>query len=93
MSHEFLSPKQWLAEDKQGLSQTIPFLYGQFLLNMTLQDATNITHHTLVALKQIFHSFHMMICLLMSPKESTIRAIDVHVKLFSFVLYSVDAEL
>ena len=81
--HMKLLPKsQWLAEDELGLSRILPFIYGQFFLN--LADKTknsDTTSKTLHALAQVFHSLHVTACMLMTPPDSLVKLIDVHVKL------------
>ena len=53
-----------------------------FFLNLNLPAASNTTRATLTAAKQVFHSLHVMVCLLMSPDDGSSDAIDAHVKLF-----------
>ena len=82
--HMKLFPKkQWVAEDELGLARILPFIYGQFFLNLAdkMKDS-NTTSKTLHALAQVFHSLHVMVCILMTPKDSSEKLIDAHVKVF-----------
>ena len=74
--------KQWLAENELALARIIPFVYAQFFLQMQLPDRNFTTSTTMVAIQQMFHSMHLMICVLMSPRDSSADEIDRHVKLF-----------
>ena len=68
---KYFPKKQWLAEDELGLSRIMPFIYGQFFLNLNLPAASNTTKATLTALKQLFHSLHVMVALLMRPNDGS----------------------
>ena len=72
---------QWLAEDEMGLARLFPFVYGQFFLNMDLGNSFT-SPKTLKALEQLVHSFHVMVCGIMSPRKTSSHVIDAHVKVF-----------
>ena len=79
---KLLQRTQWLAEDELGLARILPFVYGHFFLN--LADKTknyNTTSKTLHALAQVLHSLYVMVCILMTPTDSSVKLIDVHVKI------------
>ena len=72
-----LPKTQWLAEDKLGFSRIACFVYGQFFLNVT-----NVTPLSRKLLRQMIVSMHVMIALLMSPRDPVLDIIDRHIKLF-----------
>ena len=72
----------WLAEDELGFSRIMPFVYGQFFLNMTLRETSNTTKSTLLSMRQMIVSLQVMIALLMSPKDPDVNVIDRHIKIF-----------
>ena len=41
----------WLEEDELGFSRIMPFVYGQFFLNMTLRETPNTTKSTLLSMR------------------------------------------
>ena len=53
-----------------------------FLNSADKTKNSDTTSKTLHALAQFFHSLHVMVCILMTPKDSSVKLIDVHVKLF-----------
>jgi hypothetical protein len=77
-----LPKTQWLAEDELGFSRIACFIYGQFFLNVTLRDATNTTPLTRKLLRQMIVAMHVMIALLMTPRDPVLDIIDRHIKLF-----------
>ena len=77
-----LPKKQWLAEDELGYSRICCFVYGQFFLNVSLRETSNTTKGTWLAMRQMIASMHVMIALLMSPRDPMVSVIDRHIKLF-----------
>jgi hypothetical protein len=56
---------------------------GSFFLNLAENlDGSDTTSKTLHALAQVFNLLHVMVCLLMTPRDSSVGLIDAHVKLF-----------
>ena len=51
-------------------------------MNLELPCRSNTTTVTNHAIQQLFHSMHVMICILMSPHDPLAPAIDKHVKIF-----------
>ena len=82
MQDEVFQKKQWLAENEMALAQIIPFVYGIFFLNLKLPTQCNTPKKTEAAVMQMFHSMHVMICVLMSPRDPSAEEVDEHVKMF-----------
>ena len=55
---------------------------GRFRFRKNCPVASNTTDATLIVLKQVFHSLHVMVGLLMSPDDGSSDIIDAYVKLF-----------
>ena len=72
---------QWQGEDEIGIARVMPFVYGQFFLNMSL-DGTSTSKETCKALTQVFHALHVMISELMRPETPEKDTVDMHVKIF-----------
>ena len=77
-----LPKKQWLAEDELGFSRILPFIYAQFFIHVKLPESSYTTEATLMALQQMFNSLHVVIGLLMSPRDPKVETIDLHIKIF-----------
>ena len=77
-----LPKKQWLAENELGLARIILFVYGLLFMNLDLPEQCNTSNNTKCAVMQMFHSMHVMICILMSPRDPLADEIDEHVKIF-----------
>ena len=77
-----LPKRQWLAEDELGFSRVAPFVYGQFFLNVPLRETSTTSEGAWLGLRQLLASMHVMIAMLMSPRDPTISVIDRHIKLF-----------
>ena len=74
--------KQWLAENELGLARIIPFIYTTFFNEVSIPQRTNVNDRVLPAIIRMIHSLHVMVCMLMSPKDNTETEIDNAVKLF-----------
>ena len=72
----------WLAEDELGLTRVLPFVYDHVLNLAEKTKDSNTTSKTLHDLAWVFHSLDVMVCIWMTPKESSVKLIDVHVKFF-----------
>ena len=79
---KYFPKKQWLGENELGLARIIPFVYGIFFLNFDLPARCNTSKNTELSIMQMFHSMHVMICILMSPRDPLADEIDEHVKIF-----------
>ena len=79
----------WLAEDELGFSRIMPFVYGQFFLNVTLRETSNTTKSALLSMRQMIVLLQVMIALLMSPKDPDVNVIDRHIKNILVVLSQV----
>ena len=79
---KYLPAAQWLAEDYLGYSRMMPFLYGTYFLQVRAPDNTQVSKETMESLKQVLNSLHVMIGLLMTPRQPNIDCIDMHIKLF-----------
>ena len=79
---KYFPKKQWLAENELALARIIPFVYGMFFLNFQLPARCNTTKKTEMAIMQMFHSMHVMISVLMSPRDPLAEEVDEHVKIF-----------
>ena len=79
---KYFPKKQWLAENELALARIIPFVYGLLFLNLKLPDRTNTSNNTEHAIMQMFHTMHVMICVLMSPRDPSAEEVDEHVKMF-----------
>ena len=78
-----LPKKGWLGENSLAFARVMPFIYGQFFLQVQLpQSATTLAQETLVALRQLFNSLHVMLSMLMSPREFETKLIDANIKVF-----------
>lgn len=78
---KFFPKKQWLAENELGLSRVLPFVYGLFFMNIKLPER-NTSSNTIAAIRQMVQSLHVLISILMSPRDPSPDEIDEHVKLF-----------
>lgn len=74
--------KQWLAENELGLARIILFIYTTFFNKVPIPQRTNVNDKVLPTIIRMIHSLHVMICMLMSPKNNTETEIDNAVKLF-----------
>ena len=74
--------RQWLAENEMGLARILPFVYGMLIVNVDLPQQTSTTTETKHAILQMTHSLHVMVSILMSPRDLGPEDIDAHVKLF-----------
>ena len=72
----------WLAENELGFARIIPFIYGSFFLNLELPKRKHTTEQTEHAIMQMFHSLHVMICILMTERKLDSRELNFHIKLF-----------
>lgn len=72
----------WLAEDELGFSRILLFAYGQFFLNIKLRESSNISKGTLLSMRQMLIALHVMVALLMSPKDPIVDVTDRHIKIF-----------
>jgi len=79
---KFLPKKQWLAENELAFARIIPFVYGLFFMNLELPERTNTSIQSQHAIQQMVHSLHVMICILMSPRNPGAEEIEEHVKIF-----------
>ena len=77
-----LQKKQWLAENELGLARIIPFIDTMFFNKVSIPQRTNVNDRVLPAIIRMIHSLHVMVCMLMSPKDNTETEIDNAVKLF-----------
>ena len=73
-----LPNKQWLAEDEMRLARIFPFVYGKICLNMDLGNSFTSPRAS-KALEELVHSFHVMVCIIMSPRKPSSHVIDAHV--------------
>ena len=81
--HVKILPKlQWLAEDELGFSRIQPFIYGAFFLSIDLKYASNFTKHAMLSLRQMLHLLHVMVAVLMSPRDPPVFVIDCLIKIF-----------
>ena len=60
----------------------LPFIYGMLSHNLELPARRGTRLATILAIKQMFHSLHVVICILMSPRDLGEMEIDGHVKVF-----------
>ena len=74
--------KQWLGENELGLARLLPFVYGMFFENISLPDNTNTSEQSVTGAKQMLHSLHVLICILMSTDDPNDTEILNHVKVF-----------
>ena len=74
--------KQWLAENELGLARIVPFVYLVFFNSVDWSKKTNHNPLHIPAMVQMIHTMHVMICLLMSPRDPLEAEINNHVKLF-----------
>ena len=79
---KYFPKKQWLAENELALARIIPFIYGLFFLNLDLPVSSNTSESSKIAVQQMFHAMHVMICVLMSPRDANADEVDEHVKFF-----------
>jgi len=79
---KYFLQKQWLAENELALARILPFVYGLFFMNLELPTRMNTSTETSHAIQQLFHSMHVMISVLMSPRDPLAPEIDEHVKMF-----------
>ena len=79
---KYFPKKQWLAENELALARILPFVYGLFFMNLELPTRMNTSTETTHAIQQLFHSMHVMISVLMSPRDPLAPEIDEHVKMF-----------
>ena len=77
-----LPKTQWQAENELGLARIIPFVYALFFLNLNLPERNNTSEKTEHAIQQMIHAMHVMICVLMSPRDPSADEVDEHVKMF-----------
>jgi len=77
-----LPKKLWLGEDVLGFSRVMPFIYSQFFLGIKMPESDIVANETLVAIKQMIHSMHVMVSVLMSPRDPCINTIDRAIKIF-----------
>ena len=77
-----LPKTQWLAENELGYARVMPFICGLFFHNLELPKRTCTRPATVTVVKQMFHSLHVMVCILMSPRDPGPTEIDGHVKVF-----------
>ena len=77
-----LPKAQWIAEDLLGFARIMPFVYSQFFLHLPMPDTTVVSAETLAAIEQLLNSLHVMVSLLMSPRDPDPDTIDAHVKIF-----------
>ena len=73
---------QWLAEDELGFTRIIPFIYGQFFVNESIPSKCNTTQESWLYLQRVVSMLHVMVCMLMSPRDPNVSIIDRHVKIF-----------
>jgi len=78
---KYFPQKQWLAENELALARIIPFVYGLFFMNLELPTRMNTSPETNPANQQLFHLMHVMMCVLMSPRDPLAPEIDKHVKM------------
>ena len=74
--------RQWLAENELGLAQILPFIYSTFFNEVDIAGKANVNEKVPLAIVQMIHSLHVMICMLMSPQKYGKTEIDNAVKLF-----------
>ena len=79
---KYFPKKQWLAENELAVARIIPFVYGLFFMNLELPTRMNTSTETKHVIQQLFHSMHVMICVLMSPRDPRAPEIDEYVKMF-----------
>ena len=74
--------KMCLAENELALSRFIPYIYSHFFLNNKLRESNKASNKVVITLAQMVHTLHVMIAVLMSPREAGSKEVDSHVKLF-----------
>ena len=79
---KFFPKTQWQAENELALARIIPFIYGLLFLNLDLPARSNTSLETTHAIQQMFHTLHVLVCILMSPRDPEADEVDEHVKLF-----------
>ena len=78
---KYFPKKQWQAENELALARIILFIYGLLFLNPELPAKFNTSAETKHDIQQMFHSLHVMVCVLMSSRDPEADEVDEHVKL------------
>ncbi len=77
-----LPKRQWLGENELGFARIMPFIYGMFFENIEFPRNSTTSQRTIESVKQMFHSLHVLVSILMSPRDPESAEIENHVKLF-----------
>ena len=79
-----LPKTMWLAEDELGFARIAPYIYGQFYLNVKLRESSNTSSGALLSLRQMVSSMHVMVALLMTPRDPMPDQIDRQLNMFLY---------
>ena len=71
-----------LAENELALAWLAPFLYALFFNTVNTPERNNTSQKVTLAISQMIHTMHVMICMRMSRRNPTKIEIDNLVKLF-----------
>ena len=79
---KYLPKTKQQAENKLAYFRVAPFIYGFFFINLQLPLQNLTREKTKTAMQQMFHSMHVMACILMGEGDPEAVEIDENVKIF-----------
>ena len=77
-----LPKKLWLGENELTYARILVYIYAPFFLDMKLPESNYTSDGTMNDLQRMINSLQVLICLLMTPRNTSGDDIDLYVKLF-----------